>query len=187
MGGDFVFGEVAGAAGVLGWELGGDLGFAFGFEIFGGFEGAVGPAVSKKDLGVLTVDFGAFGLAVRAEGAADVGAFVPGETDPAEGVEDHLLGGGDKAGAVGVFDAEDELAGALFGEDEVEQANVGSADVRVAGGGRSDADAGGGGCGEGGFGHEDGSGPMVAGEVGQSERYCGPGAVARPTAESAQP
>jgi hypothetical protein len=111
-----------------------------GFELFGGAEAAVGGAVGEEDLGVLAVDFGAFGLAVGAVGAADVGAFVPGEAEPAEGVEDHLLGGGDEAGAVGVFDAEDELAAALAGVDVVEQADVGGAYVGVAGGGGSDAD-----------------------------------------------
>ncbi len=83
---------------------------------------------------MLTVDRGALGLAVGAVGTSDVGAFVPGEAKPAEGVEDHLLGGGDEAGAVGVLDAEDELAAALTGVDVVEQADVGGADVGVAGG-----------------------------------------------------
>ena len=90
---------------------------------------------------MLAVDLGALGLAIRAVGAADVGAFVPVEAEPAQGVEDHLLGGGDEAGAVGVLDAEDELAAALAGVDEVEQADVGGANVRVAGGRRGDADA----------------------------------------------
>ncbi len=95
---------------------------------------------------MLAVDFGALGLAVGAVGAADVGAFVPGEAEPAEGVEDLLLGGGDEAGAVGVFDAEDEFAVALAGVEVVDEADVGGAYVGVAGGGGSDADADGG-CG----------------------------------------
>ena len=99
---------------------------------------------------MLAVDFGALGLAVGAVGAADVGAFVPGEADPLEGVEDHLLGGGDEAGAVGVLDAQDELAAALAGEEVVEQADVGGADVGVAGGRGGDADADGAGVGCGG-------------------------------------
>ena len=67
-----------------------------------------------------------------------------------ERVEDLLLRGGDEAGAVGVFDAEDELAGPLAGVEEVQQANVGGADVGVSGGRGGDADAGG----FGGFGHD---------------------------------
>ena len=90
---------------------------------------------------MFAVDFGAFGLAVGAVRAADVGAFVPGEADPAERVEDLLLRGGDEAGAVCVLDAENEFAGALVGVEIVEEADVGSAYVGVAGGRRGDADA----------------------------------------------
>src|SRR5580692_5840638 len=111
------------------WELGGDLALAEVFELFGSFEGAVGGAVGEGELDVLAVDFGALGLAIGAVGTAEVGAFVPGEAEPAEGVEDLLLGGGDEAGAVGVFDAEDEFAGALAGVDEVDEADVGGAYV----------------------------------------------------------
>ena len=127
---------------VAGGLLGGNLLLAHGLEFVGGFEAAVGGAVGEEDFGVVAVDFGALGLAIGAEGAADVGAFVPGEADPAESVEDHLLGGGDEAGAVGVFDAEDELAASLAGEEEVEEADVRCADVGIAGGGGCDADAG---------------------------------------------
>jgi len=90
---------------------------------------------------VLAIDFGALGLAVGAVWAADVGAFVPGEAEPAEGVEDLLLGGGDEAGAVGVFDAEDEFAVALAGKEVVDEADVGGAYVGVTCRGWSDADA----------------------------------------------
>ena len=81
-------------------------------------EAAVGGAVGEQDFGVLAVDFGALGLAVGAVGTADVGAFVPVEAEPAEGVEDHLLGGGDEASAVGVLDAQDEFAAALARVDD---------------------------------------------------------------------
>jgi len=126
------------------WDL------AHGFELFGGLEGAVGGTVGEEDFDVLAIDFGALGLAVGAVGTTDVGAFVPGEADPLEGVEDHLLGGGDEAGAVGVFDAEDELAVALARKDVVEEADVGGANVGVAGGRGGDADADGTGVGCGG-------------------------------------
>jgi len=133
---------VAGAAVVAGGVFGGSLGFAFGFELFGGLEGAVGGAVGEQDFGVLAIDVGALGLTVGAEGAALVGTLVPGEAEPVEGIEDHLLGGGDEAGAVSVFDAENEFAAALASEDMVEKADVGGADMGVAGGRGSDADAG---------------------------------------------
>ena len=136
---------MAAGAGVARRELGGELALAAGFEVFGGAEAAVGGAVVEEDVGVFAIDFGAFGLSVGAVGAAYVGAFVPGETEPVEGVEDHLLGGGDEAGAVGVLDAEDELAAALAGVDVVDEADVGGAYVRVAGGRRGDTNTDGGG------------------------------------------
>ncbi len=133
---------MAGAAVVARRLLGGHLRFSLGLELFGGLEGAVGGAVGEEDVGVLAVDRGALGLAVWAVGAAAVRTLIPGEAEPVEGVEDHLLGGGDEAGAVGVLDAEDELAAALAGEDVVEQADVCGSDVGVAGGRGGDADAG---------------------------------------------
>jgi len=105
---------------------------------------------------VFAVDRGALGLAVGAVGAADVGAFGPGEADPLEGVEDHLLGAGLEAGAVGVFDAQDELAAALGGVEVVQQADVGGADVGIAGGRGGDADADGRGRRSDGVSHESG-------------------------------
>ena len=140
-GGDLLGRKLAVGSVVAGRELGGELRFAQGFELLGGLEGLVGGAVVEQDLDVLAVDFGAFGLAVWTVWAADVGALVPGEAEPVEGVEDLLLGRGDEAGAVGVLDAQDELAAALAGVDVVEQADVGGAYVGVAGGGRGDADA----------------------------------------------
>jgi hypothetical protein len=135
-GGEFAVGSV-----VARRKLGGELRFAHRVEFFGGLEGAIGGAVGEQDRGVLAVDLRPLRLTIGAVGAADVGAFVPGEAEPVERVEDLLLGGGDEAGAVGVFDAEDELAATLAGVDEVEQADVGGADVGVAGGRGSDADS----------------------------------------------
>jgi hypothetical protein len=179
MSGDLLFGEMACGAVVAGRLLGGDLGPAHGLELGFGLEGAIGGAVGEEFLDVFAVDFGALGLAIGAEGATDIGAFVPMEADPLEGVEDHLLAGGDEAGAVGVLDAENELAAALLGEDVIEQADVGGADVGVAGGRGSDADAGGTGirthcqlsiltplgamCAD----------PPVVDQVDQVEEYCG--------------
>ena len=127
---------------VVAWgELGGDLALTQGFELFRVFEGSVGCAVGEEEFGVLAVDFCALGLAVGTIGATDVGTFVPGEAEPAEGVEDRLLGGGDEAGAVSVFDAENEFAAALACEEVVDEADIGGAYVGVACRGWSDADA----------------------------------------------
>ena len=94
---------MAGSAVVARWLLGGDLRLAKSFELFGSLEGAVGVARGEEFFAVFAIDFRAFRLPVGAVRAADVRPFVPGETDPLEGVEDHLLGGGDVAGAVGVL------------------------------------------------------------------------------------
>ena len=146
-------GELAMRSVVARRELGGDLRTAHGVQLFGGLEAAVGVAGFEQEFDVGAVDFGAFGLAVGAEGTADVGAFVPLQAEPAQGVEDHLLGAGDEAGAVGVLDAQHKLAAALAGVEEVEQADVGRADMRVAGRRGCDADADGCGAGIAGDGH----------------------------------
>jgi hypothetical protein len=72
--------------------------------------------------------------------AADVGTFVPGKAEPAEGVEDLLLRSSNEACPVSVFDAEDEFSAALAGIDVVDQADVSCAYVRVACGAGSNAD-----------------------------------------------
>ena len=91
---------------------------------------------------MLAVNFSALGLAVRADGAADVRALIPGEAQRAERVEDHLLARGYVARAVRILDAQDELAPTLGGVEVVEQSDIRSPNVRVASGRRSDADAG---------------------------------------------
>src|SRR5271155_4438525 len=89
---------------------------------------------------MLAIDVGALGLAIGAIWPAYIGALIPSESEPVERVEDHLLGGCDEAGAVGVLDAEDEFAVALFGVEIVDEADIGGADVGVACGRGSDAD-----------------------------------------------
>src|SRR5207248_690511 len=71
-------------------------------------------------------------LVVGAVGAADLGALVPVDAEPAEAVEDRLEGLGDVALLVGVVDAEDEPAAVAAGEEPVEQGRPHAADVQVA-------------------------------------------------------
>src|SRR5690606_14785844 len=70
---------------------------------------------------------------------ADVGALVPRQADPAQGLEDHGLAVGARPGPIGVLDAEDELAAVLARKDVVEQRDVRRAHVGIAGGRRGDA------------------------------------------------
>ena len=115
------------------------LGLAHLGEALGGAPAVVGVAVLEQPLDVGPVGVEPLGLAVGRERAADVRALVPVQPEPAQGVEDLLLGVLAEARAVGVLDAQDELAALLAHEGEVEQRHVGRADVRVAGRRRRDA------------------------------------------------
>src|SRR5260370_37626859 len=121
--------QVAARARVARWKLRRHLLFACGFKFFGDTKTAVGSAIGEQQIAVLPVDLGAFGLTIRAVRATDVGAFVPCKAEPAEGVEDLLLGGSDEAGAVRAFDAQNELAAPLTRIGVVDQADVGGAGV----------------------------------------------------------
>ena len=132
---------MAARPGIARRKLRGHLLLACGFKLFRGAEAAVGSAVGEQHLAMFAIDVAALRLAIGAKRAADIRALVPREAEPAQGVEDLLLGGGDETGAVGVLDSEHKLAATLAGVDVVNQADVGGADVRVAGGAGSDADA----------------------------------------------
>lgn len=73
--------------------------------------------------------------------AAHIRALVPLDAQPAQGVEDLLLGLAGGTQLVRVLDAQDELATVLTGEAEIEEGDVGGTDVRVTGGRRRDAGA----------------------------------------------
>ena len=64
----------------------------------------------QQSRGVLPVELGPLALAVGTERAADVRSLVPVETEPAQDIDDPLLGAFDVAVAVGVLDAEEEGA-----------------------------------------------------------------------------
>jgi hypothetical protein len=65
-------------------------------------------------------------LVIRRIGTADFGSLVPVQPQPAQRVQNRLLGAFYKARAVGIFDSHDEFAPVMAGEDPVEQrgANV---------------------------------------------------------------
>jgi hypothetical protein len=75
-------------------------------------------AIGDQPAGVFFVEAEGFSLAlaVGAEGAAFVGAFVGFESAPAEGIDDIFFGAGYIAALVGVFDPEDEVAAMLAGK-----------------------------------------------------------------------
>ena len=100
--------------------------------------GAARLAQALQDVGV---DLAALALAVRRVGAADLGALVPVEAEPAHHLEQRVVGLLAVAGRVGVLDPEDERAAVVTGEGPVEQGRAGQADVGRAGRGRAEADA----------------------------------------------
>ena len=110
-------------------------------ELLGGAEAGICLALVPELLGGLAVQVEAVGLLVGAEVAADFGALVPVEAQPAHGAQDDLgvlLGG---AGGVGVVDAQDEGAVVGAGERPVVDGRARAADVELAGGGGREADA----------------------------------------------
>ena len=86
---------------------------------------------TTRDVGV---DVHALGLAVGAVVAADLGALVPVQPEPAQRVEQHEIGVLGVALGVGVLDAEDESAAVVAGEGPVEERGARHADMGIAGG-----------------------------------------------------
>src|SRR4029079_1495678 len=104
-------------------------------------EAGVRGAARHQLVRVLPVDVETLALSIGTVGAADVRTLVPGEAQPAQGLEDHPLAGGMAALAVRVLDAEEELAAQLASEGVVEKGHVRRADVGVSRGRRGDASA----------------------------------------------
>ena len=73
-------------------------------------EAAVGMPARQQSRGVLPVEVGPLTLAIGTERAADVRPLVPIEAEPAQDIDDSLLGPFDVAVAIGVLDAEQEGA-----------------------------------------------------------------------------
>src|ERR1019366_2283410 len=98
-------------------------------------------ALGDEEIGVLLVDREPLHLRVRSARAADAGALVPVEAEPAERVEDDVDAGLRASLAVGVLDAEDERAAALAGPEPVEQRRPYAPDVKVSRRGGCETDA----------------------------------------------
>ena len=112
-----------------------------GLEAFGRAEAAERPAALEQLLGMATVDVEPFALPIRAVVAPDIRPFVPLDAGPAQRLEDGRLGSRRAAGAIGIFDAQDEPPSPAVGEDLVEQRHVGSANMGIAGGAWCDSGA----------------------------------------------
>ena len=98
-------------------------------------------AAGEQLVGVRGEEVQALGLAVRPARAADVGPFVPVEAEPAQVLENALLGLPGRALGVGVLDAQDEGAVVAAREQPVEERGARVADVQLPGGAGREADS----------------------------------------------
>ena len=138
---DLLGGQVAAVAVVAGGLAGGAGGLAAGVQLLLGAVAVVRVTRVQELARDVLVDVHALRLAVRRVRAADLGALVPVEAQPAHRVEQlvvRLLG---VAGRVGVLDAEDERALVVPGERPVEQGGADQAHVGVTGGRGTETDA----------------------------------------------
>ena len=110
-------------------------------EPLAGAEAGIGGPAPDELLRVLAVDRRALALPVGTVRPADVGALVPAQAQPVQGLEDHGLARGGAALAVGVLDPQDELPAVLAREGVVEEGDVGRPHVGVTGGAGGDARA----------------------------------------------
>src|SRR5262249_5752160 len=115
--------------------------FAFGVELFLAEVVGVRVAGIQELVRRLGIEVIALRLKVGAERAADFGALVPGDAEPAEAVEDGLQGLGTVALGVGVVDAQAEGAPLRRGQQPVKQRGADPADVQIAGGTGGEAGA----------------------------------------------
>ena len=107
---DLLRGEIAAEAVVAGRFLARGLLLAHLLQALRGAEAAVGVPGLEQSRGVLPVEIGPLALPVGTERTADVRPLVPIEAEPAQDIDDPLLGSFDVAVAVGVLDAEEEGA-----------------------------------------------------------------------------
>ncbi len=91
----------------------------------GGGEVAIGEALGEDGFGLLAVQGQAFGLLVL---------FVPGETQPAQSLEDGLDAGLGVALDIGVVEAQHHGSVVVAGIEPVEDEGAGAADVEKTGG-----------------------------------------------------
>ncbi len=100
-------------------------------QTVGRAEAGIGVPLFDQFLCILGVDLAAFGLPVGTIRAANVGAFVIVEPEPAQAVHDLLLRAGDGALQIGIFKAQDELSAGLFGEQIIVERHARGGEMHV--------------------------------------------------------
>ena len=123
---------MAAAPGVALRAPGSTRGLPLGLELLGRAVAGVGVTGLDEPARDVGVNVHALGLAVGAVFATDLGALVPVQPEPAQGVEQHEVGVLGVPLGVGVLDAEDEGAAVVAGEGPVEERGARHADVGIA-------------------------------------------------------
>ena len=134
-------GQVTAAARIALRAPGSARGLALGLEFLGRAVAGVGVTGLDEPARDIGVDVHALGLAVGAVVAADLGALVPVQPEPAQGVQQHEVGVLGVALGVGVLDAEDEGAAMVASEGPVEERGARHADMGIARGRGAEAHA----------------------------------------------
>ena len=101
-----------------------------GVKLLGRIKGDVGLAGVKQALHVLLIYIAALALAIGTVVAAEAHTLVELNAQPAEALEDILLGAGHEAGAVSVFNTENQLTTMLTGEKIIVKGGTHAADMK---------------------------------------------------------
>ena len=136
LGGNFLGGQVAAVAVVVGHFARSALGLVHFVQALLGAEAVVGLARLDKLLGVLLEHTHALALHVGADGTAHVGALVPGQAGSLERAVDDVGSALDQATLVGILNAQDEGAAVMAGLQIGVQCGAQVADVHIARGRR---------------------------------------------------
>ena len=136
LGGNFLGGQVAAVAVVVGHFARSALGLVHFVQALLGAEAVVGLARLDKLLGVLLEHTHALALHVGADGTAHVGALVPGQAGSLERAVDDVGSALDQAALVGVLNAQDEGTAVMAGLQIGVQCGAQVADVHIARGRR---------------------------------------------------
>ena len=139
LGGNFLGGQMAAVAVVVGHFARSALGLVHFVQALLGAEAVVGFARLDQLLGVLLEHAHALALHVGADGAADVGTLVPGQTGSLERAVDDVGSALDQTALVGVFNAQDEGAAVMAGLQIGVQCGAQIAYMHIACGGRRKA------------------------------------------------
>ena len=139
LGGNFLGGQVAAVAVVVGHFARSALGLVHFVQALLGAEAVVGLARLDKLLGVLLEHTHALALHVGADGTAHVGALVPGQAGSPERAVDDVGSALDQAALVGVLNAQDEGTAVMAGLQIGVQCGAQIAYMHIACGGRRKA------------------------------------------------